>query len=81
MLNLKKISVIIPCFNEVNTISKIIQSVEQYIVELKLNFEIIVIDDCSNDGSILLEDLEKIKKIILLKHEKNYGKGSAIKQD
>lgn len=80
MLNLKKISVIIPCFNEVNTISKIIQSVEQCLVELKLNFEIIVIDDCSNDGSILkLEDLEKNKKIILLKHEKNYGKGSAIK--
>ncbi len=73
-----KISIIIPCFNEVKTIGKIIKKIENIRIE---NYEIIIVDDNSNDGSI-----EKIKKICFEKkhiktifHEKNLGKGSAIK--
>ena len=43
-----KISVIIPCFNEKNTIEKIINKI---ISQKDLNIEIIVIDDFSTDGT------------------------------
>ena len=59
-----KISIIIPCFNEFNTITKIIDK----ILEIKkFDFEIIVIDDLSNDGSReILKNLleEKIQHLI-----------------
>ena len=42
-----KVSVIIPCYNEKATISKIITKVSK----LKLNIEMIVVDDNSDDGS------------------------------
>jgi glycosyltransferase involved in cell wall biosynthesis len=81
LLNLKKISIIIPCFNEENTITKIIQLVEKSLINLELNFEIIVVDDCSTDGtSLKLKHFEDNKKIILLKNEYNQGKGSALKR-
>ena len=71
-----KLSIIIPVFNEVNTIEKIINKIHSQSIK---NFEIIVVDDCSTDGTreILKSKLrDKIKKIIY--HKKNNGKGSAI---
>tara|TARA_B100000886_G_scaffold278399_1_gene202409 strand:+ start:2966 stop:3664 length:699 start_codon:yes stop_codon:yes gene_type:complete len=71
-----KLSIIIPVFNEVNTIEKIINKI--HIQSIK-NFEIIVVDDCSTDGTreILKSKIRaKVKKIIY--HKKNRGKGSAI---
>ena len=73
-----KLSVIIPCYNELNTIGIIINKV---ISSTDYNKEIIVIDDCSTDGSRkFLETLEskKISKLIL--NEKNYGKGYCLKR-
>ena len=73
-----KLSIIIPCFNEVKTIEKIIDK----IIGLNdLNKEIIVIDDFSIDGSreILKNNLyNKIDCLIL--NKKNYGKGYCIIQ-
>ncbi len=71
------LSVIIPTFNEKKTIKKLIQKI---ILQKKIKKQIIVVDDCSNDGTEkILRDLYK-KKIIdkLLVHKKNMGKGSAI---
>ena len=53
-----KVSIIIPCFNEENTIFNIIHSVRKNINQ---NDEIIVIDDCSFDKTreILKKDLSK----------------------
>tara|TARA_B100000767_G_C19641477_1_gene482745 strand:+ start:33 stop:722 length:690 start_codon:yes stop_codon:yes gene_type:complete len=70
-----KISIIIPCFNEIKTIEEIIYKVfNQHVFEK----EIIVIDDASNDGT--RDVLEKIKdKIdILIFNEKNFGKGYSL---
>ena len=73
-----KLSIIIPCFNEINTIEKIIQAVKKSEVSDK---EIIIVDDCSSDGT--KEYLEKIKsngevdKIFF--HSRNLGKGAALK--
>ena len=49
---MKKISIIIPCFNEEKTILKIIESVyKQKLNNKKFEYEIIVINDGSNDSS------------------------------
>jgi len=73
-----KISIIIPCFNENNTIEKIIDKI---LLLSSYQNEIIVIDDFSNDGS--RENLEKIDKSKITKlilNEKNYGKGYCVKK-
>ena len=76
-----KLSIIIPCYNEKNTIKKIINKVVD-----SLNFynfkqyEIIVVDDFSIDGTKeILKDLNSINNLKLLFHDKNYGKGYAVK--
>lgn len=70
-----KLSVIIPVFNEKDTIEEIIKKVE----EVDLEKEIIVVDDGSTDGT--KEILGKInrKNLKVLYHEENRGKGEAIR--
>ena len=73
-----KLSIIIPCFNEQNTISLVIDKILSIYTGEK---EIIVIDDCSNDktSDILKTDLKnKIDKLIL--NPRNYGKGYSIRK-
>jgi glycosyltransferase involved in cell wall biosynthesis len=72
-----KLSVIIPCYNEKNTIKTIVNAVKNSPYPKK---EIIIVDDCSNDGTrdILRTEIESdVDKIIY--HPKNQGKGSAIR--
>ena len=72
------VSIIIPCFNEENTISNIINSVKKHINEKD---EIIVIDDYSSDKTrtILENDFkDNINQLVL--NEKNYGKGYSIRK-
>ena len=73
-----KLTIIIPCFNEVNTIKQIIDK----IVEVSpYENEIIIIDDFSTDGSReILSQIEKAKISKLILNEKNYGKGYCIKK-
>ena len=75
-----KLSIIIPCYNEKYTIDvilkKIIKSLKNYQI---LNYEIIIVDDYSKDGSIeILKDLNHEEKINVYFHESNLGKGAAI---
>lgn len=76
-----KLSVIIPAYNEVKTIDKIIKRVKG--VKLKnIKKEIIIIDDFSTDGT--REKLKKIKdknikNIRVFFHKKNFGKGMAVR--
>lgn len=69
-----KISIIIPVFNEEKTITEIIRQIQMV---KGLNKEIIVIDDCSTDDTINI--IKDIKDIIIIRHEKNQGKGTAIR--
>ena len=71
-----KVSVIIPCYNEKQTISTIVQRVLDCPLKDK---EIIVVDDGSNDGTteILKKEIEKkVDKVIYV--QKNSGKGNAL---
>ena len=74
---MKKITILIPCFNESKTIEEVVLKTKQNEITDK---EIIIVDDFSNDGSkeILKEKLSsKVDKIIY--HDKNLGKGACIK--
>jgi glycosyltransferase involved in cell wall biosynthesis len=72
-----KLSIIIPCYNESNTIEYIVDKIKQ--IDIDLSYEIIVVDDASTDGTkeILKENVEKkIDRLIL--QPKNSGKGGAL---
>jgi glycosyltransferase involved in cell wall biosynthesis len=72
-----KLSVIIPCYNEVTTIVEIVQRLKAIDVH---DMEIIVVDDASSDGTrdILETDIKPfVDKIIY--HETNMGKGAALR--
>lgn len=75
-----KLSIIIPCYNEKNTINLILQKVTKSLKKYQiLNYEIIIVDDCSNDGTKeLLNNLIHEEKTNIYFHEKNLGKGAAI---
>ena len=72
-----KVSIVIPCYNEKNTIQKIVEAVHNAPLE---NKEIIVVDDCSEDGTQTLLR-EKVAPIAdrIISHPVNQGKGAALR--
>lgn len=80
MENQFKLTVIIPCYNEERTIERCIKRVLE-IEDESLNLEIIIVDDASTDKSLsLIQGLGKIhQNISIIPHEKNQGKGAAIR--
>ena len=75
-----KLTVLIPCYNEDRTISKLLQSVIENLKKIKLqHYQIIVVDDNSTDKSLkILSEFSNSREILLLKSETNLGKGGAI---
>jgi len=75
----KKVSIVIPCFNEVKTIGSILKKVLD--VQLSLDKEIIIIDDFSTDGTReYLKSIEgKLNPVKVIYHTKNCGKGAALR--
>ena len=75
-----KLSIVIPCYNEKDTIEIILKKIIQNLNDYKfLNYEILIVDDCSKDGTIqILKKLVNDKKIVVHFHDKNLGKGAAI---
>ncbi|MBI5822937.1 MAG: glycosyltransferase family 2 protein [Chloroflexi bacterium] len=71
-----KLSVIIPVYNEVESIETILRRV----YDTKLTHEIIVVDDGSKDGTRdLLKEINGKMGIRVILHEKNQGKGAAVR--
>ena len=69
------LTILIPCYNEKNTIIKIISKIKKQ----KIKKQIIIIDDCSTDGTrLILKSKLKTKVNTIIFHKKNYGKGAAI---
>lgn len=80
-MDVKKLSIIIPCYNEKATIEKILAEIDE--VDLgPIKKEIIIVDDGSKDGTReILKKLSKTNKSInLLFQAKNQGKGAALKR-
>jgi len=70
------LSVVMPVYNEKSTVLKIIDKV----LKLDIVKELIVVDDCSTDGTReLLKSTKFDVRVKLLLHDKNMGKGAAIR--
>jgi glycosyltransferase involved in cell wall biosynthesis len=73
-----KISIVIPCYNEEKTIANILAQVRA--VDLPGAREIIVVNDCSRDGTkAILEGELRSQVDVLVHHEINQGKGAALR--
>ena len=79
-MTFKTLSVVIPCFNEANTLEALIAQVLSA-DHCKLKLEIVIIDDKSQDNSLekarFLRDAHK--EIKLIEHDINQGKGAAMR--
>jgi len=74
----KKISIVIPCYNEIDTIEKIIDKVMS--VDAGLEKELVIVDDCSKDGTReYLSSLNGTEDIQVVLHDVNRGKGAALR--
>jgi len=70
------LSVVIPVYNELNTIGRILTRV----AALPLNLELVIIDDFSTDGTReVLQKLEGLPNVKVILKEKNAGKGAALR--
>lgn len=74
MINSLSLSVIIPCYNEVQTIEEVVQAV----LATELVDEIIIVDDGSTDGTRDILPKLKNESVRIIYHEKNQGKGAAV---
>jgi glycosyltransferase involved in cell wall biosynthesis len=74
------LSVIIPVYNEMQTLKDLVEKVLLVdLSSLDISLEILVIDDCSQDGTMdVARKMVEEGKIRLIRHEKNQGKGAAL---
>ena len=70
-----KLSVIVPAYNEERTIKQVLH----VLLTQKEVKQVVIVDDCSTDGTSALVNNVKDKRIILIRHKKNMGKGAAIR--
>ena len=69
------LSIIIPCYNEINTIEEVLNKIKNTSIKSK---QIIIIDDYSTDGTREFLKCLKDKSIKVILQKKNQGKGAAI---
>ncbi len=72
-----KLSIVIPCYNEKETISNIVDAVKKSVIK---NKEIIIVDDYSTDGTKkVLQEIIASRVDRVLYHRTNRGKGAALR--
>jgi glycosyltransferase involved in cell wall biosynthesis len=81
-----RLSVIVPVYNERNTLRALLERVRAQALEWRgrpIEVETVVVDDCSNDGGVdFLEHAEgrgSFPDVRLIRHTRNRGKGAAIR--
>jgi glycosyltransferase involved in cell wall biosynthesis len=74
------LTLVIPCYNEEKTLEACIEKVTA-ITDESLRLELIVVDDCSKDRSYEVGRAlsARMPNLVLLRHEKNMGKGAALR--
>ena len=75
-----KLSIVIPIFNEEKTVAQVLKEVDDVVIP-DVKKEIIVVNDASGDktGEILKTLAKKYKDLVIITHEKNKGKGAAVR--
>jgi len=71
-----KLSIIVPVYNEEKTILAVLTALDKLVIP-SVSKEVIVVDDGSTDST--RKKLEKVKWPKIIMHEKNKGKGAAVK--
>ncbi|RME45365.1 MAG: glycosyltransferase family 2 protein [Caldilineae bacterium] len=75
-----KLSIVIPCYNEIRTIETIIQQVCAVEFDFPCQREIVIVDDCSTDGTReYLRQMDGQNGIRVILHDTNRGKGAALR--
>lgn len=75
-----KLSIVIPVYNEVETLTKVLEVVELACFKLGLEREIVIVDDYSTDGTVdILKKLSE-EKYKVYYQSKNQGKGAALRR-
>ena len=75
VLSIMKVTIIIPVYNEVNTIEEILRRVEAE----NIATEILIVDDGSTDGTReILDSLDEGAHLRIFFHEHNRGKGAGL---
>jgi len=79
---MKKLSVIIPAYNEEHRIGKTLSAVSAFLQKQTYQAEILVVNDGSKDGTarVVSEYAKKIPNLILVDNQENHGKGWVTKQ-
>jgi glycosyltransferase involved in cell wall biosynthesis len=73
------LSIIIPCYNECKTILPILERVRSAKLPETMMREIIIVDDCSNDGTRAILEMINSSETKVIYHKKNCGKGAALR--
>ena len=74
------LSIVLPCYNEEGNIAKLIAAIRYSLGPLKIDYEIVITDDCSRDNSwgLLKELAEADKRIRVQRFGKNSGQSAAL---
>jgi len=75
----KKISIIIPAYNEARIIKQTLYEVVEFLDKTKIQAEILVVDDGSKDSTATIAREIKDKRLTVISYKPNQGKGFAIK--
>lgn len=75
-----KVYVVLPAYNEEQNLGALIKEIDETLFEMKQDYEIVVVDDGSQDETVkVVEEFQEILPITLLKHEVNLGLGGTIR--
>ncbi|KAA0217972.1 glycosyltransferase family 2 protein [bacterium] len=74
-----KLSIVMPVYNEVQYIERIVERVRSVAYPAGVSIELVIVDDCSKDGTRdKLSAIGELPDVKVLLHEKNTGKGGAL---
>ena len=73
------VSVVIPVYNEIDAIQETVDEVARYMTDSRLDFEIILVDDGSSDGTGEVIERQTVPGVRSVHHEVNRGYGAALK--
>jgi glycosyltransferase involved in cell wall biosynthesis len=72
-----RLTVVIPCYNEVNTVEQVLHRV----LKVPVVYEVVIIDDGSTDGTLEVLhriEAEALPNVQIYYHDRNQGKGAAL---